>query len=157
LMVLLLGEATKLSAYLTAESKRYVATVRFGVATDTLDAEGAQVATAEGPSPSSEQIVTTLAAMIGPMEQLPPVVSAIKQGGVALHERARRGEDVVVTPRSVVLEAAEVVAVREDECDLDVACSKGFYVRSLARDLAAKLGTLGHLSALRRIRSGKYD
>lgn len=156
LLVLLLGEGTKLSAYLTADTKRYLATVRFGATTDTLDADGAVVARSKRPPPTREAIASALAAMVGPMVQVPPAVSAIKQGGVALHERLRRGEQVEPSPREVVLEQARVLAVREGECDLEILASKGFYVRALARDLAARLGDLGYLTVLRRTASGPF-
>lgn len=157
LLVLLAGEATKLSAYLTADRKAYCATLRFGAETDTLDAEGVVTARSDAPSPSADALRAALASMVGPMMQVPPAVSAIKQGGVPLHERVRRGEAVEVAPREVVLDAARVLAVREGECDIELECSKGFYVRSFARDVARKLGTLGHLAALRRMRSGVFD
>lgn len=156
LLVLLLGEATKLSSYLTSDSKCYVATVRFGATTDTLDADGTVVARTDVLPPSAEAIASALSAMVGVMMQVPPAVSAIKQGGVALHERVRRGESVQPRPREVVLEEARVLAVRGEECDLEIRCSKGFYVRSLARDLAERLGTLGYLTALRRTASGPF-
>jgi tRNA pseudouridine55 synthase len=157
LLVLLVGEATKLSQYLTADSKEYRATVRFGAITDSLDADGVVIQASDAPAPTHDQVERAISSMVGAMEQIPPMVSAIKRDGVAIYERARRGEIVEMTPRSVVLEHARVLAVREGECDLEVRVSKGFYVRSLARDLAASLGTLGYLSALRRTRSGVFS
>jgi tRNA pseudouridine55 synthase len=160
LLVVLVGEATKLSAWLTLDQKRYLATVRFGSTTDTLDADGTVTALApEGtPAPTPARIHEAVRAMVGPSMQVPPVVSAIKVGGVAMHERTRRGESVELAPRPVELVRAVVLAVREDvaECDLDLTCSKGFYVRSFARDLAESLGTYGHLTALRRLESGAF-
>ena len=152
----MIGEATKLSAYLTGDAKSYVATVRFGSTTDSLDADGTVTATTDAPAPARVAVEEALAAMIGPMEQIPPSVSAIKVGGVAMHERVRRGETTELAPRSVVLESARVIDAGDAWCQIDLACSKGFYVRSLARDLAARLGTLGHLTALRRTRSGPF-
>jgi tRNA pseudouridine55 synthase len=156
LLVVLLGEATKLSAYLTNESKAYDATIRFGATTDSLDADGAITATCAEPSPDRHAVERELAALVGPLEQVPPAVSAIKVGGVAMHARTRRGEVAELAPRSVVLESARVNAVNGAECSISIACSKGFYVRSLARDLATRLGTLGYLTALRRTRSGPF-
>lgn len=157
-MVLLLGEATKLSAHLSADEKAYEATVTFGAETDSLDADGAVTATApEGtPPPTRDAIEAALAAMRGVVMQVPPVVSAIKVDGEAMHARVRRGEVVVPEAREVELRAAEVLAVSTEppSCSLRVTVSKGFYVRSLARDLALALGTRGHLTALRRTRSG---
>ncbi len=161
LLVILVGEATKLSGHLTAQSKSYEATVRFGVATDSLDADGTVThRSPEGAAPPSFVAVeAALAAMVGPIEQVPPAVSAIKVDGEAMHARVRRGETVELAPRAVVLHAAGVGAVRPDppEADVSMTVSKGFYVRALARDLAASLGTFGHLTALRRTRSGALD
>ena len=159
LLVVLLGKATRLSAWLTLDRKRYVTTVRFGATTASLDADGAFTAhMPEGAvSPTEEAIREAVARRVGAMMQVPPAVSAIKVDGVAMHERARRGEEVELDARPVTLERAEVLAVREGECDLDLTVSKGFYVRSFARDLAADLGTLGYLTALRRIESGVFS
>jgi tRNA pseudouridine55 synthase len=158
LLVVLLGKATRLSAWLTLDRKRYVTTVRFGATTASLDADGAFTERMpEGAAlPSPEAVREAVARRVGPMLQVPPAVSAIKVDGVAMHERARRGEEVALDARPVTLERAEVLAVREGECDLDLTVSKGFYVRSFARDLAADLGTLGYLTALRRTESGVF-
>ncbi|MEI8255663.1 MAG: tRNA pseudouridine(55) synthase TruB, partial [Deltaproteobacteria bacterium] len=156
LLVVLLGEATKLSAYLTGDGKAYLATVSFGASTDTLDADGVVTQTTDAPLPSRAALERALAGMVGPIEQVPPAVSAIKLAGVAMHERVRRGESPTLEPRSVVLEAARVITAEGASCEIDLECSKGFYVRALARDLAALLGTLGHLTALRRTRSGPF-
>ncbi len=159
LLVVLIGKATRLSAWLTLDRKRYVTTVRFGATTASLDADGEVTARMpEGsPSPTEESVREAVARRVGPMLQVPPAVSAIKVDGVAMHERARRGEEVELEARPVTLERAVVLAVREGECDVDLTVSKGFYVRSFARDLAADLGTLGHLTALRRTESGVFS
>lgn len=158
LLVVLLGKATRLSAWLTLDRKRYLTTVRFGVSTASLDADGEVTARVPDgtPSPSPEAVREAVSKRLGPMLQVPPAVSAIKVDGVPMHERARRGEEVELDARPVTLERAEVLAVRDHECDLDLTVSKGFYVRSFARDLAADLGTLGHLTALRRTESGVF-
>lgn len=156
LLVVLLGEATKLSAWLTLDEKRYAATLRFGVATATLDADGPVTETVTAPPPSPEALAAAVARLRGPMEQIPPAVSAIKVEGVAMHERVRRGESVDLPPRAVTLHRAELTAVGEGVCDVDLTASKGFYVRAYARDLAAALGTVAHLTALRRLASGVF-
>lgn len=158
LLVVLLGKATRLSAWLTLDRKRYVTTVRFGVATASLDADGAVTAQMpEGTAvPSPDAVRAAVAKRVGPMLQVPPAVSAIKVDGEPMHARTRRGEEVVLDARPVTLERAEVLDVRPGECDLDLTVSKGFYVRSFARDLAEDLGTLGHLTALRRTESGVF-
>ena len=158
LLVVMAGEATKLSAHLSGDDKEYDAEVLFGAETDTLDAEGIVTARAPdgAPPPGEAEVASALAAMTGPLRQVPPAVSAIKVDGVPLHARARRGEVVEVPPRDVVLHEATLRWVRADppSCGLSLRVSKGFYVRSFARDLARALGTLGHLGALRRTRSG---
>ena len=159
-LVLLLGEATKLSAHLSADDKAYDATVGFGAETDTLDADGEIVARApEGTAaPTREEIERVLSVMRGTISQIPPVVSAIKVDGEAMYARVRRGEVVVPEARVVELREAVLNGVTEapPECSLSLVVSKGFYVRSLARDLALALGTRGHLTALRRTRSGAF-
>ena len=159
-LVLAIGEATKLVPYLTAADKAYVATVRLGVATASLDAEGAVTETIAVPEGalSAESIERALATERARTSQIPPQVSAIKIGGVAAHAMVRRGEEVVLAAREVRVRRLEVTAVRHDppELDLQVECAKGYYVRALARDLSASLGTVGHLVALRRTRSGAF-
>jgi tRNA pseudouridine55 synthase len=158
LLVLAIGEALKVMRYLALDDKRYIATVRLGSETDTLDAEGRITATASIPTGMTLAMVRVAAERFcGEISQCPPAISALKQDGVALYKRARRGESVEVQPRSVVVHALEVSALRGDEIDLVVHSGKGFYVRSLARDLSHSLGTLGHLSALRRTHSGRFD
>jgi tRNA pseudouridine55 synthase len=160
LLVLAVGEGRKVLRYLALDDKRYDATLRLGVETDSLDADGSVVG--EAPVPESAlvpaRVVAALAAFIGTIEQRAPVVSAIKQGGVALHRRARRGEQVQAPVRHVLCHGLELMAVRPQtrELDLRVHCGKGFYVRALARDLASELGTVGHLGALRRTHSGHF-
>lgn len=173
-LVVLVGEAAKLSAYLTADDKRYDATVRLGSETHTLDAEGEVTATAPVPPLTRAEVERALLAFYGETQQVAPIVSAIKRDGEALHKRARRGEDVEAPVRTVTLHAAELLGVDvvapgasegvaesasdgadgRTEIRLRLHVGKGFYVRSLARDLGRALGTLGHLSALRRTASG---
>jgi tRNA pseudouridine55 synthase len=156
-LVLLIGEGTKLSSWVTSEDKRYEAELRFGIATDTLDAEGVVTARFEGAPPTRDAIEREIAAMVGTLQQVPPEVSAIKVRGVAAHERVRRGESVELSAREVVLRAASLALVEDDRARVTLEVSKGFYVRSFARDLAARLGTVAHLSRLRRVRSGVFD
>jgi tRNA pseudouridine55 synthase len=165
-LVVLVGEAAKLSAYLTADDKRYDATVRLGSETHTLDADGEETATAPVPPVTVADVARALASFLGETQQVAPVVSAIKRDGEALHKRARRGEDVQAPVRAVVLHEAEVLGVDVSDgaataparvdLRLRLHVGKGFYVRSLARDLARRLGTVGHLSALRRTASGRF-
>ncbi len=156
-LVVAVGEATKLVAYLTAEDKAYRARILLGAQTDTLDAEG--TVTERTPVPEGldrPRVEAAAQRFIGVIEQRAPLVSAIKQGGRPLHERVRRGEVVEAPVRQVVVRAIDVLEVGPDTIELAVRCGKGFYVRALARDLAHALGTSGHLCALRRTESGRF-
>lgn len=152
-LVIAIGEATKLVPWLTAHDKSYVATIRFGIGTSTLDAEGEVV---EELPVDLSGLDAAIAAERARTEQTPPAVSAIKIDGVAAHKRVRRGEVVELAPRPVVVHALEVTRTDALEIDVSLICAKGYYVRSLARDLAARLGTVGHLTMLRRTASGPF-
>ncbi|MGE0792131.1 MAG: tRNA pseudouridine(55) synthase TruB [Sandaracinaceae bacterium] len=153
-LVLGVGEGTKLLRWLTADDKAYEARIRLGEATDTLDAEGEITDRRDVPELDEATIERAIGALRGPTLQVPPVYSAIKVDGTPLHERARRGEDVVPTAREVVLYRATARLHTERELVAELECGKGYYVRSFARDLAERLGTVGHLTMLRRTRSG---
>jgi tRNA pseudouridine55 synthase len=158
LLVLAVGEGLKAMRYLALDDKRYHARLRLGIATDSLDADGA--VQREAPVlPLQLDAVRELATrFVGPLKQRAPAVSAIKQDGVSLHRRVRRGEAVEPPVRDVVVHALEVLSLRREppEVELEVSCGKGFYVRALGRDLAEALGTVGHLGALRRLQSGHF-
>ncbi len=155
-LVLAVGEGTKLVRWLTADDKAYVATLALGAETDTLDAEGEVVERAEVPPLDDAEVQRIAAGFLGVGLQQPPVYSAIRVDGQRLHEAARRGEDVEVPEREVRLDALEVSREAPDRLELELSCAKGFYVRSLGRDLARALGTVGHLVALRRTASGPF-
>lgn len=157
-LVVAVGEGTKLVRWLTEDAKQYRATVALGAETATLDAEGPIVEEAAVPTELSEAQVRALVAerFTGTIRQKPPAFSAIKVSGRPLHERARRGEVVEVPEREVTVHRLDVLAVEEGQIHLEMDVSKGFYVRSLARDLARALGTRGHLVALRRTKSGSF-
>lgn len=156
-LVVLVGEATKLAGYATAEDKRYRAEIVLGDETDTLDREGTVVRSADVPPLDRATIEAAIAAVRAEPMQVPPAISAIKKDGVRSYERARRGEDVAMAPRPVVLHEVELEALGERAITVSLRCGKGFYVRSFGRDLATRLGTVGHLRALRRLSSGRYD
>lgn len=156
-LVVAVGEATKLVRWLTADAKAYRATVVLGTETDTLDAEGRVTERAPIPAVLTLEYARAVAArFVGTMTQRPPAFSAIKVAGRALHERARRGEAVEAPERIVTVHRLEILAIEGERLELAVEASKGFYVRSLARDLALALGTRGHLGALRRTQSGPF-
>ena len=157
LLVVAVGTSTRLLRFAQAQTKRYTGTVRLGEATDSLDADGTVTATAAVPAISLEAINAAAATMIGRQSQVPPMVSALKVGGKRLHEMARAGIEIERTPREIVIESFEVSTNAErDQWDFDVKCSVGTYVRVLLSDLSVNIGTVGHLSALRRVSSGAH-
>jgi tRNA pseudouridine55 synthase len=157
-LVLLVGEATKLAAYLTLADKEYRATVTFGRATDTLDAEGQTTRETElgGDWLDEERLAAALRTERDRTEQTPPAFSAISVGGERSYRRARRGEDVALAPRVVRVERLDLVARDERSLSFVLSVSKGYYVRSFARDLGEGLGLPAHLSALVRTASGSF-
>ncbi len=164
--VLVVGveRATRLLGHLTLTDKTYEATVRLGVGTVTDDAEGDVVATPGASALDDVVLEAALGTLRGPILQAPTAVSAIKVDGVRAYARVRAGEDVALPPRPVTVHRLEVLDRRSAVADgvpvidLDVVvdCSSGTYVRALARDLGAALGTAGHLTALRRTRVGPF-
>jgi tRNA pseudouridine55 synthase len=150
-----LGEATKLAKYLLADDKAYEATGVLGVATDTLDRTGTIIA--ERPAQIERgQLEAALARRLGAQRQVPPMYSAIKQGGVRLYHRARAGEEVERTPREIRIDELALLAFEPPRFTIALACSKGTYVRSLIADLGDDLGCGAHLAELRRTRSGRF-
>ncbi len=163
LMLVMVGKASRLSPFLMGMDKTYAATVRFGAATDSLDADGRITATAPAPA-AADAVLDVLDRFRGAIMQTPPLISALKRDGKPLYERVRAGEDVAPPDaRPVTIGRLEATEVRWDaapdgvcEVDLLVDCSSGTYIRSLARDIAEAAGTLGHLTALRRLRVGPF-
>ncbi|HVZ86236.1 MAG TPA: tRNA pseudouridine(55) synthase TruB [Polyangia bacterium] len=151
------GEATKLAPFLLDAEKAYEFTVRFGVETDTDDAGGRVTATADASGLDAAAVEAALGTFRGPISQVPPAYAAIKREGRALYDYARAGETIEVAPRAVTIFALELVDFGgPEQVALRVHCSKGTYVRALARDLGRALGTGGSVTALRRTRSGPF-
>ena len=168
-----LGEATKLAGRMLDATKAYDFTIRFGEETDTLDAEGQIVATS-AVRPRREQVEGVLPRFTGAIEQVPPAYSALKIGGKAAYARARAGEEVVLKARPVTIHSLSIRHPREsggpansqderdsrlrgnDDVTLSCTVSKGTYIRSLARDIAHALNTVGHVTMLRRTRAGPF-
>ena len=150
-----LGEATKLAGRMLDATKGYAFTVAWGAATATDDAEGAVVATSPV-RPDAAAIRAALPCFTGPVVQTPPAYSALKIDGKRAYKLARAGEAVVLAERHLTIFALDLLDARADAADFAVTCSKGTYVRSLARDLALALGTVGHVAALRRTRAGPF-
>ncbi|WP_347262097.1 tRNA pseudouridine(55) synthase TruB [Rudaea sp.] len=151
LLPICFGEATKIAGHLLGARKAYAAQCRLGATTTTDDAEGEVVRTRAVPELDDAMIEAALAGLRGRIVQIPPAYSAIKQGGVPLYKRARRGEEVEVPAREVEVHALDLVARDADLLTLHVECGSGTYVRSLARDLGEALGCGAHLTALRRV------
>jgi tRNA pseudouridine55 synthase len=150
-----LGEATKLAGRMLVADKAYDFTLRFGAGTDTLDAEGPVVETSTH-RPRLAEIEAILPRFVGPIEQAPPAFSALKVAGKRAYDRARAGEKVELAPRKVTIHSLSVVGMAEDEVTLSATVSKGTYIRSLARDLARALDSVGHVTMLRRTRAGPF-
>lgn len=158
LLVLAVGASTRLLRFAQGETKRYVGVVTLGVATDSLDADGAVTERVAVPELATTGVNEIATSMRGEQFQIPPMVSALKVGGKRLHALARDGIVVEREPRAItVFDFTLEPTTRSDEWSFDVTCSVGTYVRVLLSDLAQRLGTLGHLSALRRLSSGAHD
>jgi tRNA pseudouridine55 synthase len=155
LLIVLTGRMTRLCALATSLDKEYMGVFTFGRGTDTLDPEGA--VTAEGPVPSREAIEAVLPEFRGALSQVPPEYSAVHVNGRRASEAARLGESVQLRPRPVRIDTLEMVEYRLADVSFRISCSKGTYIRSLARDMAARLGTCAHVSKLRRTRIGGFS
>ncbi|KAB2345703.1 tRNA pseudouridine(55) synthase TruB [Actinomadura rudentiformis] len=161
--VLVVGvdKATRLLGHLALTEKGYDGTIRLGQSTNTDDAEGEITATAPAAGVGDAALQSGISALTGVIQQVPPQVSAIKVNGERAYKMARKGEEVELKPRPVTIHDFSVLEIRrhDDLIDVDVSitCSSGTYIRALARDLGAMLGTGGHLTALRRTRVGPYD
>ena len=158
LLVLCLGIATRLVEYYQGHDKTYEARVALGSATDTYDAMGQVVARASVPHLTEGRLHEALAAFQGEILQRPPIYSAVKQAGESLHRKARRGEAVRVEPRPVTVHAIELLAFRPpNQISLQIRCSAGTYIRSIAHELGHALGTVAHLCFLRRLEVGPFS
>lgn len=156
LLMLVINRATKIQDLLMSEDKTYTGTITLGATTSTQDKEGEIEEEKEVPDLNQEQIEEAFDGFMGDFEQIPPMVSAIKQNGVPLYKLARKGQVVERKPRAVFITDYQVTRVALPEIDFTVNCSKGFYVRTYAHDIGQKLGCGAHLSDLRRTRSGKF-
>src|SRR5262245_505353 len=146
-----LGEATKVAGYLLDGDKEYEFTMRLGERTATGDAEGEVVEHGPVPPDPQARLGAALSAFIGPIEQVPPMYSALKRDGQPLYKLARQGVEVERAARSITIHALELLGVAGADATLRVRCSKGTYVRTLAEDLARALGSCAHLTMLRRV------
>ena len=155
-LLVCLGKATRVAEYLMRGRKRYRATIVLGATTDTYDAEGQITSTGEEVDFTQAEIGAALETFVGSSEQVPPMYSAIKRDGQPLYRLARQGKTVERSPRPVQIDAIDLLAWTPPELSIDVSCSPGTYIRSLAHDLGQYLGSGAYLSSLVRLASGRF-
>jgi len=156
LLPLCFGEATKFASALLEADKTYLATLRLGIVTTTADAEGEILAT-QPVTVTQQDVLRVLDGFIGEIDQVPPMYSALKRAGTPLYALARRGIEVERSARRVTIRALRLTAWEGERFEIEVTCSKGTYIRTLAADIGAVLGCGAHLAALRRTRVGRLD
>lgn len=154
-LVVLVGPATRLSRFAMRGDKRYHSVVRMGETTNTYDADG-EITERRTVTVDRVAIEDALTALVGPIEQIPPMYAAIKVKGRKLYELARQGKEIQREPRAVTIHSIDILDWQPPDLTLDVACSSGTYIRSLAHDLGQQLGCGGHIRELRRLVSGPF-
>jgi tRNA pseudouridine55 synthase len=152
----LLGRATRLADAVQSGRKTYVATIQLGTATETDDSEGSVIDQQPVPPLTQSQLEDTLAHFSGEILQTPPKYSALKIAGRRAYDLARAGDEVSLSPRPIMIDALDLLEYSASTVRIEVTCSKGTYIRALARDIAANLHTVGHMSALTRTRVGPF-
>ncbi len=155
-LVVLIGPAVRLSEWVSASDKRYMATIRLGSATDTYDAEGRTTEVAPWESITEAEFEAILQQFVGEIEQVPPPYSAVRVKGKRAYDLARKGQPVELKPRKIQVHSLELLEWAPPEVVIDVHCSSGTYVRSLAHDIGKALGCGAHLVGLRRTQSGRF-
>ncbi len=155
-LVLCIGKATKLVETLTFNDKQYVATVKLGVLTDTLDTDG-KVIKKENVSLKKEELINTLKSFVGTYDQEVPIYSAVRKNGKRLYEYARENKMIELPRRMVEVKNISLLEIDKDKYKFKVTVSKGTYIRSLIKDINDKLGIIGVMSSLRRIKQGDFD
>ena len=157
LLLLTLGRGTKIQDLLMSEDKEYAGTLLLGVTTSTQDRQGEIINQREIPPLDEDKIGAAFEKFRGDFYQMPPMVSAIKHGGVPLYKLARQGKEIEREPRLVHVYRYSVDRIAPPEIDFSVVCSKGFYVRTYVHDIGEELGCGAHLQSLRRIKSGRFN
>lgn len=155
-LVLCIGKKTKESEKLMALNKEYIATIQLGAETDSLDITGKVINELPVPEFSNEKINSILDGFIGESFQIPPMFSALKKNGIRLYKLARKGIEVKREPRKIFIYNIELINFDKNQITIKVECGKGTYIRTLAKDIAEKLGTCGYLSQLSRTKVGHY-
>lgn len=156
-LVVALGQATRILQFLMQENKVYRASLVLGKTTDTQDSEGQIVATSDPGHIDAQSVADVCQSMVGSYDQMPPMYSALKKDGVPLYKLARQGVEVSRKPRRITIFDLQLLAVELPNITFDVHCSKGTYVRTICHDIGVKLGCGAHLTALRRLRSAPFD
>ncbi|RPI75142.1 MAG: tRNA pseudouridine(55) synthase TruB [Desulfobacteraceae bacterium] len=156
LLIVLLGQGTKLSPYLMTRDKEYWAVMRLGIVTDTLDADGQVLQAVRVPFVDAARLKQCAAEFTGEIEQVPPAYSALKYQGKPAYVYARRGLKIELAKRTVTIRRLEIQAVDPPDVTLQVACSSGTYIRTLAADLGNRMGPGAHLKELRRLSIGRF-
>lgn len=158
---LLIGKGTQCSQYLIEHDKEYDVNLKLGIRTDTADVEGKIIEERKVPEEAlqEEHVKNILKSFLGEQEQIPPMYSAIKVNGKKLYEYARKGQTIELKPRKITIYQCELIKINKEEQEINfkVHCSKGTYIRSLCEDLANKLGTVGYMKDLNRIKVGKFS
>lgn len=154
-LIICLGTATRISEYILHSDKRYTAVVRLGQTTATYDSQGA-ILEQKDVNLTREQIEAALAQFRGTIDQTPPAYSAIQVGGKRAYEMAREGEEVELKPRTITIHSLEIVSWKSPDLTIDISCSSGTYIRSIANDLGQALGVGGHIVGLTRTATGPF-
>jgi tRNA pseudouridine55 synthase len=157
LLIIVLGRGTKLSEKLMSDDKVYEGTIKFGETTDSYDADGELVSSLPVPPLTLEQLNAAADEFVGDLMQMPPMVSAVKKGGVPLYKLARKGLEVERESRLIHIYTFRFSDYQQPSALFRIACTKGTYVRSIAHELGQKLGCGAHLASLRRVTSGKFE
>lgn len=157
LLPICIGRATRLSSYLLNDDKRYTVAIKLGVTTETGDAEGAVLVEKSVPALTADLLDQIISTFIGKIEQIPPMYSALKYNGKRLYELARQGIEVERKARPITIYQITVLTYSGDLLELDVSCSKGTYIRTLAEDIGNKIGCGAHVSSLRRTEVGDLN
>jgi tRNA pseudouridine55 synthase len=156
LLLVAIGEATKVMSYVLERDKKYTFTIKWGKSTDSHDCDGQIISISNSP-PSYASIAEIIPSFLGRQLQVPPSFSAIKVGGKRAYLMARSGQEVELAPREIEIHSLRISGHTNEATTFEIHCSKGFYIRAIARDMLLKLGTCGHVSYLRRTAIGKYS
>lgn len=157
LMIVTIGKGTKTGPFLEALEKTYVATLKFGTKTATGDLTGEVIETKDFSQVNERQVWEVLKTFVGDSTQIPPMYSALKVDGVPLYKLARQGQEIERKPRQIHIASIKLKEYKDGKATFEVRCSKGTYIRTLGEDIAAKLGTVGHLVSLERTAVGAYS